>query len=59
MPELIFWHVTKVVLEAAPHDNGHGGGCSSTLVVTEKNGNEFEITLHGETIESLQIKELE
>ena len=30
-----------------------------TLVVTEKNGNEFEITLHGETIESLQIKELE
>ena len=59
-PELNFWNVTGVAIHATPHDTGTHSGYqfSRSIVITDKKG-KFEIHLHSDNAESLQIQEYE
>ena len=59
-PELNFWNVTGVAIHATPHDTGTHSGimASRSIVITDKKG-KFEIHLHSDNAESLQIQEYE
>lgn len=55
-PELNFWNVTGVAINATPRESPHQ--YSRSIIITDKSGT-FEINLHSNDAESLLTKELE